>query len=149
MNLYKANRYGVDIKVNYRKGEAVILGPIAIDPEYQKQGYGSKLIRHTLKVAKDNGVPFVLVVGDENYYSRFGFESASKYNLFLEGTDTSAENPFFMIRIFENTFNDEEYDKGIFYNPEVFNVSEEEVDEFDERFEYKEKRVQEGQLEIN
>ena len=148
MNLYKANRYGVDIKVNDRKGEAIILGPIAINPKYQNQGYGSKLIKHTLKLAKNNNIPFVFVVGDENYYSRFGFESASKYNLFLEGTDTQEENPFFMIKIFENTFEDEDYDKGIFQNPEVFNVDEEDVDEFDKNFEYKEKRVQEGQLNI-
>ena len=46
-------------------------------------------------------------------------------------------------------FKDEDYDKGIFQNPEVFNVDEEDVDEFDKNFEYKEKRVQEGQLEIN
>ena len=149
VNLYKANRYGVDIKVNDRKGEAIILGPIAIAPEYQNQGYGSKLIKHTLKLAKDKNIPFVFVVGDENYYSRFGFESASKYNLFLEGTDTQEENPFFMIKIFGDTFKDEDYDKGIFQNPEVFNADEKDVDEFDKNFEYKEKRVQEGQLEIN
>ena len=53
-----------------------------------------------------------------------------------------------MIKIFENTFEDEDYDKGIFQNPEVFNVDEEDVDEFDKNFEYKEKRVQEGQLNI-
>ena len=149
MNLYKENRYGVDIKVNDRKGEAIILGPIAINPEYQNQGYGSKLIKHTLKLAREKNIPFVFVVGDENYYSRFGFESASKYNLFLEGTDTQEENPFFMIKIFEDTFKEEDYDKGIFQNPEVFNVDEKDVDEFDKNFEYKEKRVQEGQLEIN
>ena len=148
LNLFKENRYGVDIKVNDRKGEAIVLGPIAIDPKCQNQGYGSKLINYTLKLAKDKNIPFVFVVGDESYYSRFGFESASKYNLFLEGTDTSEENPFFMIKVFENNLEDEYYDKGIFYNPKVFNVSEEEVDEFDKNFEYKEKRVREGQLDI-
>ena len=54
-----------------------------------------------------------------------------------------------MIKMFENSFKDEDYDNGIFQNPEVFNVDEEDVDEFDKNFEYKEKRVQEGQLEIN
>ena len=54
-----------------------------------------------------------------------------------------------MIKIFENVLDDEDYDKGIFHNPEVFNVDEKDVDEYDKNFEYKEKRVQEGQLEIN
>lgn len=148
MNLYKENRYGVDIKVNDIDGEAIVLGPIAIDSRYQKQGYGSRLIRHTLRLAQEKNIPFVFVIGDENYYSRFGFESASKYNIFLEGTDSEEENPFFMIKIFENPFKDEDYDKGIFSNPKVFNVDENEVDEFDKGFDYKEKRVQEGQLDI-
>ena len=148
MNLYKKNRYGVEIKLSDRKGEATVLGPIAIEPKHQNQGNGSRLIKHTLSIAQEMGFPFVLVVGDENYYSRFGFESASKYNLFLEGTDTEEENPFFMIRIFENVFEDIYYDKGIFYNPKVFDVDEKDVDEFDKNFEYKEKRVQEGQLDM-
>lgn len=151
LNLYKENRYGVDIKVSEGSGKATVLGPIAIDSEYQSNGYGSKLIRHTLKLAEDMNIPFIFVIGDEDYYSRFGFESASKYNLYLEGTDTEDENPFFMIKILngnENTLKNLDYDKGIFYNPEVFDVDEKMVDEFDENFEYKEKKVLEGQLDI-
>ena len=41
-----------------------------------------------------------------------------------------------------------DYDKGIFHNPEVFDVDEDMVDEFDKNFEYKEKKVLEGQLDI-
>ena len=151
LNLYKENRYGVDIKVSEGSGKATVLGPIAIDSEYQSNGYGSKLIRHTLKLAEAMGIPFVFVIGDEDYYSRFGFESASKYNIYLEGTDTEDENPFFMIKILngnENILKNLDYDKGIFYNPEVFDVDEEMVDEFDKNFEYKEKKVLEGQLDI-
>ncbi|WP_325192630.1 GNAT family N-acetyltransferase [Methanobrevibacter ruminantium] len=151
LNLYKENRYGVDIKVSEGSGKATVLGPIAIDSEYQSNGYGSKLIRHTLKLAEDMNIPFIFVIGDEEYYSRFGFESASKYNIYLEETDTEDENPFFMIKILngnENTLKNRDYDKGIFYNPEVFDVDEKRVDEFDENFEYKEKKVLEGQLDI-
>ena len=148
LNLYKKNRYGVDIKLNEGSKKTAILGPIAIDPKYQNQGYGTKLIENTLKLAENMNIPFVFVVGDENYYSRFGFESASKYNLFLEGTDTDEENPFFMIKIIKDIFKDKDYDKGIFFNPEVFNVDEREVDEFDKNFEHKEKKVLEGQLDI-
>ena len=76
--------------------------------------------------------------------SRFGFRSASKYNIYLEGTELCEENPFFMIRIFDES--KLRKDLGIFHNPEVFNVDEKEVDEFDRQFEYKEKLVKEGQL---
>ena len=141
----------IDLELNNEKissEDAVVLGPIAIKPSYQKQGYGSELIRHTLKIAAVKEIPFIIVIGDENYYSRFGFESGSKYKLYLEGTDTDEENPFFMIKINENVFKKKDYDKGIFTNPDAFNVDEEEVDEFDKNFEYKEKRVLEGQLDI-
>lgn len=127
---------------NFR--QAAILGPVAIDKSHQNQGLGSKLINHTLEIAQNDNIPFVLVVGDENYYSRFGFESASKYNIYLEGTDITEENPFFMIRKFDGCEMGSE--RGIFYNPEVFNVDENDVDEFDKQFEYKEKLVKEGQL---
>ena len=151
LDLYRKNRYGVDIKVADGSEKASVLGPISINSKYQSNGYGSKLIRHTLKLAEDMDIPFVFVIGDEDYYHRFGFESASEYNIYLEGTDTEDENPFFMIKILngnENIIKDLDFDKGIFYNPEVFGVDEDMVDEFDKNFEYKEKKVLEGQLDI-
>lgn len=124
--------------------QAVILGPIAIDRNCQNQGLGSKLIEYTLKMAQKDNIPFVFVVGDENYYTRFGFESASKYNVYLNGTDPEEENPFFMVRVFNEGQLRREF--GIFHNPDVFDVDENDVDEFDRQFEYKEKQVKEGQL---
>lgn len=134
-------------KLFFKKGKCrkvPVLGQIAIAENYQNKGYGSKLIEFTLNLIKDKDIPYVFVVGDENYYKRFGFESASKYNLHLEGTEIAEECPFFMIKV----FNDKRItlDEGIFSNPDVFNVDEKDVDEFDEKFEYKQKKVQEGQL---
>lgn len=139
--------------INYSIGEidyekcvipAVILGPVAVDENCRNMGLASRLINHTLEIAKNEGIPFVLVVGDENYYSRFGFESASKYNLYLENTDVNEENPFFMINVFDGTRM--EWKFGIFHNPDVFDVDEEELDEFDRQFEYREKLVLDTQL---
>ena len=137
--------------INYSKGKivyenetvpALILGPIAIGKDCQNQGLGSKLINHTLDIAQKDNVPFILVVGDENYYSRFGFVSASKYCIYLDGTDLNEENPFFMIKVFdEGKIKDE---LGIFHNPDVFDVDENEVDEFDGKFEYREKHLENG-----
>ena len=46
--------------------DAVVLGPLAIHEDFQNQGLGSKLIDHTLNLAKDDDIPFVFVVGDED-----------------------------------------------------------------------------------
>jgi hypothetical protein len=48
----------------------------------------------------------------------------------------------------ENILKDLDYDNGIFHNPEIFDVNERYVEEFDKNFEYKEKKVLEGQLDI-
>ncbi|WP_407415386.1 GNAT family N-acetyltransferase [Methanobrevibacter sp.] len=139
--------------INYSKGrivfkndavDAVVLGPISVDTKYQNHGYGSKLIEHTLGLILEMNIPFVFVIGDEHYYHRFGFESASKYDIYLDGTDKNEECPFFMIKILDK--NKMELIEGTFYNPEVFNVNENDVDEFDKQFEFKEKLVLEGQL---
>lgn len=142
--------------INYSIGEiefddgrcenALVLGPVSIDESYQNKGYGSKLIGYSLKIAENKNNPFVFVIGDENYYHRFGFESASEYNLYLNGTDTNEECPFFMIKIFDDEKISNE--KGIFKNPEVFDVDESDVNEFDKKFEFKEKKVIEGQLNL-
>ena len=132
------------IHTNNNITDAVVLGPIAVDERYQNKGLGSRLIEYTLNLAKESKIPFVFVIGDENYYSRFGFQSASRYNVFLDGTDLNGENPFFMIRIFD--VNAISFKNAIFKNPDAFNVDEEDVDEFDRRFEYKKKLVQDGQL---
>ncbi|MBQ9160103.1 MAG: N-acetyltransferase [Methanobrevibacter sp.] len=84
------------------QSDAVVLGPVSVEKDYQNQGYGSKLIEYTLNLIKDKEIPFVFVIGDENYYQRFGFEFASNYNIFLDGTDRSDECPFFMIKVFDN-----------------------------------------------
>ena len=125
-----------------QREDAVVLGPVAIAKDYQNQGLGTKLIRYTLDLAEE--YPYVFVIGDENYYRRFGFVSASKYNIYLDGTDLEEENPFFMIKVFDEDELSEEL--AIFHNPDVFNVNADEVDEFDRQFEYRKKLVLEGQL---
>ena len=62
----------------------------------------------------------------------------------MDGTDSTEECPFFMIKVFDEK--GLENGQGIFFNPEVFDVNPKDVDEFDKKFEYKEKLVLDGQL---
>lgn len=57
------------------------LAPMAVLPEYQKQGIGKQLINESLNIVKNRSVPFIIVLGHENYYPKFGFEKASKYGI--------------------------------------------------------------------
>ena len=60
------------------------LGPMAVRPEHQRQGIGTKLIETGNRKIKDAGYPFIIVVGHAEYYPRFGFRPASKYGIKCE-----------------------------------------------------------------
>jgi putative acetyltransferase len=57
------------------------LAPMAVLPEYQRQGVGAELARTGITGLESNGCPFVIVVGHASYYPRFGFEPASRYRI--------------------------------------------------------------------
>jgi predicted N-acetyltransferase YhbS len=64
---------------------ALLLGPLAVLPERQGCGIGTKLMRHALAAAARRGHRAVLLVGDEAYYRRFGFKAERTGSLWLPG----------------------------------------------------------------
>ena len=54
------------------------LGPVSVLPYYQKQGIGKALINEGLSLLKDMGGQGCTLVGDPNYYKRFGFKNYPK-----------------------------------------------------------------------
>lgn len=126
------------------ENEVLLFGPVSILPEYQGAGYGKKLIKFTLKKAKELGYPAVVITGKPEYYEKFGFKPASKYNIFYEGMENK-ENPFFMVKVLDNHKMKGIY--GIYTDPDVYTVNQEEVEQFDKKFPKKKKEKREGQLE--
>ena len=55
-------------------GQAALLGPLAVDPEFAGQGYGRKVVSEALETMKTGGLKLVVLVGDESYYGRLGFQ---------------------------------------------------------------------------
>ena len=51
------------------------LGPVSVLPDYQKQGIGKSLINEGLSLLKHMGGKGCALVGDPNYYKRFGFKN--------------------------------------------------------------------------
>jgi predicted N-acetyltransferase YhbS len=64
---------------------ALLLGPLAVAPEHQGRGIGSKLMRRALREARRLGHRAVLLVGDAAYYGRFGFRADKTGALRLPG----------------------------------------------------------------
>lgn len=54
----------------------VILAPLAIVPDAQKQGVGGKLIEKGLELLSKSRVDLVFVLGHPEYYPRYGFKPA-------------------------------------------------------------------------
>jgi putative acetyltransferase len=57
------------------------LAPVAVRPDFQSQGLGSALIRAGLAECRRLGTAWVVLLGHESYYLRFGFAPASRWNL--------------------------------------------------------------------
>jgi putative acetyltransferase len=60
------------------------LGPMAVLPEYQRQGIGSRLVQAGNKQVIAEGFPFIVVVGHPAFYPRFGFRPGSASGLHCE-----------------------------------------------------------------
>ena len=65
--------------------QALLLGPIAVDPARSAQGVGGALMRHSLAAAAAAGHGAVLLVGDIAYYGRFGFHHAAPQGITMPG----------------------------------------------------------------
>ncbi len=57
------------------------LGPMAVLPGRQHQGIGSALVQAGLEACKKLGYQAVFVLGHPQYYPRFGFVLASRYDI--------------------------------------------------------------------
>jgi putative acetyltransferase len=66
------------------------LAPISVLPHRQGQGIGSALTQAGLEAAAQAGVGLVLVLGDQNFYGRFGFDT-----MLADGIDVAWAGPYF------------------------------------------------------
>jgi putative acetyltransferase len=51
------------------------LGPVSVSPSLQRRGIGAALIEEGLRLLKNRSANGCVVLGDPNYYGRFGFSS--------------------------------------------------------------------------
>ena len=87
------------------------LGPIAVLPQYQRRGTGSQLMREALRLLRARGACGCVVLGEPEYYGRFGFRAEP--NLVLPGVPADY---FQAIRF------DSSQPRGVVSYHEAFNV---------------------------
>jgi putative acetyltransferase len=66
---------------NKNEFESLALAPMTVKPKFQHQGIGGQLIIYGFDIAKNLGYTSIIVLGHKEFYRKFGFESASKWNI--------------------------------------------------------------------
>jgi putative acetyltransferase len=74
----------VEIETEQSVSKALGLAPMAVLPEFQNQGIGSRLVRKGLEECLHLGQDVVVVLGHPEYYPRFGFIPAVQRGLSCE-----------------------------------------------------------------
>ncbi len=76
------------------------LAPLAVLPEYQRTGIGTRLVERGVARLREQGQPFVVVLGNPQYYARFGFVPANEHGIGCEFS--GVPHDVFRILIFDD-----------------------------------------------
>lgn len=123
--------------------EVLCVGPLSVLPDFQKKGIGGELLEESIKIARRLGFRGMILFGNPDYYHRFGFRNAKEFEITTK--DYQNFEPFMALELFENALTGV---KGRFIEDESFNVNEDELNEFEKQFPYKEKLVTDTQLKM-
>ena len=74
-----------DVRLGEHGSNALLLGPLAVDPSVKSAGIGAALMRHAIEEARRLGHGAILLVGDAPYYQRFGFSAEKTERLAMPG----------------------------------------------------------------
>jgi predicted N-acetyltransferase YhbS/RimJ/RimL family protein N-acetyltransferase len=115
--------------------ETLTFGPLSVLPEYQRQGVGKALMRHTLDEAKRLGYRAVIIFGHPEYYPRVGFRRAAEFG--ITTADGGTGDYFMVYTLYEDALNGI---NGRYYiDPAYETLTQDETLEFDKRFPPKER----------
>ncbi len=67
-------------RLRYRDDDRVVflLAPVAVAPDFQRQGIGQALLAHGLSAMRQRGVDVAITYGNPNYYAKVGFRKITE-----------------------------------------------------------------------
>ncbi|WP_340008564.1 N-acetyltransferase [Paenibacillus sp. FSL K6-0276] len=80
--------------------DVIVLAPIAVMPNVQKQGIGKALILEGLDRCRTLGYDLVFLIGHPEYYPKFGFQPARQHGFELKQFEVS-DNVFMVCELKE------------------------------------------------
>ena len=127
-----------------REIPVLTMGPICITPERKRQGYGKKLLDHSLEKATALGFGAVLFEGNIGFYGKSGFDYARSFGIRYHDLPEGADDSFFLCKELIPGFLDGV--TGVYQTPKAYYVDDQDVEAFDKAFPPKEKLRLPGQL---
>lgn len=128
---------------NGAEKEILTFGPVSIAPEFQRMGYGKRLIEYSLEKAAEMGHEAVVIFGSPANYIPCGFKSCKKYNISLsDGTYPCA---MLVKELKQDALSGK---KWIYRESPAYSFDEKDAEEFDKQFEKREKRYRRSQEEF-
>lgn len=118
-------------------------GPIFIEPKFQGQGFGKKLINFAIEKAKDAGEKAIVILGYPYHYKGVGFCGGKKYQISMP--DGKFYQSLLVLPLQEHALDNF---SGHIQFSDVFDFTQEDVEQFDKQFPAKEKRVLPSQQEF-
>lgn len=116
-------------------------GPISIAPQWKRQGYGTVLLRYSMKLAREMGAGALAITGNLGFYGKSGFVVAKARGI-RYADDPDAD--YFLVAELEPGFLTGV--SGTYRDPAGYFVDETEADRFDASFPPKEKLKLPGQI---
>ena len=113
--------------------EILTFGPVSIDPQHQRRGYGKMLLEHSFEQAVQLGYDVIVILGSPMNYVGRGFKSSRKLNICMENGKYPAQL---------------DGRKWFYYDSPVMAISEEEARKYDDTLEKMEKKHQPSQEEF-
>lgn len=110
------------------------LGPIAVLPEFQRQGVGGALIREAARRAGKMGFRAILLYGSPDYYPKQGFVPAERYGV-CTGDDMYAD-ALHAMELYPGALDGV---TGRFFEDEIFEIDGKAAQAFEAQFPPKEK----------
>lgn len=124
------------LEENGKEHKTITFGPVSILPKYHRQGFGRKLILHSIEEAKKLGYSAIIIGGFPYHYQCYGFVGAKKYGISMP--DKEFYTGIMALPLYEGAL---DHVSGCVFFSKGMYIDENDVEVFDSKFPKKEKQI--------
>ena len=107
-------------------------GPISIHPDYQRKGYGLKMLNFALERAREDGIGFLCMEGNFDFYRHAGFDLASKFNIHYHDVPDDDASFFLAQELIPGWLKANGIEEATYCPPKGYFVADDNPDAFEE-----------------